>query len=106
MLRNVYCGTYFAHVETCNVFEGLKWGYLNGGFPSTFRGDFRGGYVQVGFQGFSEGTKGEYFKEGLLDTFKELKGGYLRVTSKGGLRKRGVNRGRCVSFLQMPFCES
>ena len=105
-LRNVYCGTYFTHVQTCNVTRvqrvtewtasvhtlhspnlvtslgGLRGGSLTEGFqvPSS------GGYLKGGFQVLSAGVKGGYLKEGLHGTFRELTGGYLKVTLRGGLR--------------------
>ena len=35
---------------------------------------------------FQRGFKGGYFKEGLQGTFKELTGGCLKVTLRGGLK--------------------
>ena len=96
-------GTYFTHVQTCSVPRVQSATECILGFRVTLRGGLRGvperrasrylqggglqgGYLNGGFQVLSAELKEGYFKEGLQGSFKELTGGCLKVTLRGGLK--------------------
>ena len=63
---------------------GLRGGTLTEGFQVPSRGALEG-VSQGWLPDFQRGLKG-YLKEGLQGTFRELTGGYLKVTLRGDLR--------------------
>ena len=74
MPGNVYCGTYFTHLQTWNVTRVQS---------AT---EWTASVLYTCPRYFQRGLKGGYLKEGLQGTFKELTGGCLKVTLRGGLK--------------------